>query len=194
MTVLLSFPDELQNAFDLRNSHKAFETSSFNCNTIYAQCFSSWPIGDKETKKTTLGGWKHSWDNKHSVGAIVERTRIKLGRKEHTEQQCVFCCCKKWERSKHEAMYTRTGEWTPNHFAPSHNEMQWQLIICKRSVSCKSLQRLDCWAYCKCIDEPLLWGGRLALPGLWVIVTLSWGWAPAHASTLQSAQVHGTVF
>ena len=42
-------------------------------------------------------------------------------------------------------------------------------------------------AYCKCIDEPLLGGGRLTLPGLWVIVTLSWGCSTPSTTTSTSA-------
>ena len=44
----------------------------------------------------------------------------------------------------------------------------------KFKVACSRVARAlkgECVAYCKCIDEPLLGGGRLALPGLWVIVT-----------------------
>ena len=41
-------------------------------------------------------------------------------------------------------------------------------------------------AYCKCIDEPLLGGGRLTLPGLWVIVTLSWGCSTPSTTTSTS--------
>ena len=67
------------------------------------------------------------------------------------------------------------GQGNEHHFAPSRNKMQWQRIICKRSVSCKSLQRLDVQLTVNALTS-LCWG-----VGGWLCLDCEWSspWAEA---------------